>query len=259
VADARAALAHGHIAAHLQPGIDAGTGFITCADAVPRWNKPGAGWLPPDVVRLVLERAGLLAEVVDMALEASCAGMVACAADGFEVEATVQLAPESLGDTALADRVSHTAREHGADPRRMTFALDERALRNAPASALDVLTRLRVKGFGVAIDNVGSTTGPAEQFRRFPVTQARLAPVLVAGAGKDTRRADVLETVAEVARTLEVDLVGNGCESEDDLRLLLELGCVRVLGPFIAPPMPGAELPAWVGAWHPARLGGERE
>jgi EAL domain-containing protein (putative c-di-GMP-specific phosphodiesterase class I) len=142
----------------------------------------------------------------------------------------------------------------------MTFAVDERALRNAPASALDVLTRLRVKGFGVAIDNVGSSTGSANQLQRFPVTQARLAPVLVAGAGTDARRAEVLEAAAEVARTLEVVLVGNGCESADDLRLLLELGCARVLGPFIAPPMPGAELPAWVAAWHPARLSvGERE
>jgi EAL domain-containing protein (putative c-di-GMP-specific phosphodiesterase class I) len=79
-------------------------------------------------------------------------------------------------------------------------------------------------------------------------------------AREDARRADVLETVAAVARTLEVVLVGNGCESEDDLRLLLELGCDRVLGPFIAPPMPGAELPGWLATWHPARLGvGESE
>jgi EAL domain-containing protein (putative c-di-GMP-specific phosphodiesterase class I) len=142
----------------------------------------------------------------------------------------------------------------------MTFALDERALRNAPASALDVLTRLRVKGFGVAIDNFGSSTGPPDQLRRFPVTRARLAPMLVAGAGKDARRADVLETVAELARTLDVVLVGSGCESDDDLRLLLELGCDRVLGPFVAAPMPGAELAAWVAAWHPARLSvGEHE
>jgi EAL domain-containing protein (putative c-di-GMP-specific phosphodiesterase class I) len=259
-ADARAALARGHIVVHLQPGIDAGTGLVTCADAVPRWNNPNAGWLPPDVFRPVLERAGLVAELAELALGVSCASILACAAEGFDLEVTVLLAPESLDDTALADRAAHTARGHGTDPRRMTFALDERALRNAPASALDVLTRLRVKGFGVAIDNFGSSTGPADQLRRFPVTRARLAPMLVAGAGKDARRAEVLETVAEIARTLEVVLVGTGCESEDDLRLLLELGCDRVLGPFVAAAMPGAELPAWVAAWHPARLSvGERE
>jgi CheY-like chemotaxis protein len=131
VADARAALAAGQLAVHLQPGIDAGTGLVTSADAVPRWNSPSAGWLPPDLFRPVLERAGLMAELAAMALEASWAAIVSCAAEGFDLEVTAQLAPESLDDTALADRAAHSARGHGADARRMTFALDERALRNA--------------------------------------------------------------------------------------------------------------------------------
>jgi EAL domain-containing protein (putative c-di-GMP-specific phosphodiesterase class I) len=84
--------------------------------------------------------------------------------------------------------------------------------------------------------------------------------MLVAGAAQDVHRLDALEAVAELARTLDVFLVGTGCESEDDLRLLLDLGCDRVLGAFIASAMPGPELPAWLAAWRPARLtGGEPE
>ena len=62
------------------------------------------------------------------------------------------------------------------------------------------------------------------------------------------------------AATLDVTVVGAGCEDEDDLRLLLELGCDSVTGGFIAEAMPGEELPGWVASWDPERLvvGGDR-
>lgn len=259
-AEARAALSEGRIAIHVQPGVDVATGLVTWADALPQWLDARARPLPTDSFRQVLHRAGLLADLSGMALDTSCDCLVACAAQGLDLDMTVPLASEWLDDTALADRASGAASQRGADPARVTFALDERALRNAPGSALDVLTRLRVKGFGVAIDNFGSGTAPAEQLRRVPFTQARLAPALVAGAGQHAQRADALEGIAELARTFDVALVGTGCESEDDFRLLLELGCGRVLGSFIAPAMPAAELGGWAIAWHPGRLSvGERE
>ena len=114
----------------------------------------------------------------------------------------------------------------------MTFALDERALRNAPAPALGVLTRLRVKGFGVSLDSFGAghARRPSSS-AALPLTEVRLAPVLVTGAGggpaADPGRS---RTRSTSAATLDVTIVGDGCESEDDLRLLLELGCDRVHG-----------------------------
>ena len=240
--------------------IEVATGLVTSADAVPQWHQPGSGRLSADTFLPVLERAGLRSELSDLSLNRSCSYLVQFGLDGLDLEVTVQLASESLNDTALADRAASTARAHGADSTRITFALDERALRNSPGSALDVLTRLRVKGFGVAIENFGAGNAPADHLRRVPFTHARLAPTLVAGAAQDAYRLDALEAVAELARTLDVFLVGTGCESEDELRLLIDLGCDRVLGAFIASAMPGPELPAWLAAWHPERLtGGEPE
>jgi hypothetical protein len=74
-------------------------------------------------------------------------------------------------------------------------------VRNSPGPALDISTRLRVKGFNVAIENFGSGHAAVEKLRRIPFTQARLAPLLVCGdragptasgrAGGDRRRGDI--------------------------------------------------------------------
>jgi EAL domain-containing protein (putative c-di-GMP-specific phosphodiesterase class I) len=119
---------------------------------------------------------------------------------------------------------------------------------------------LRVKGFGVALDGFGTGRAPADQLRRLPLTEVELAPFLVTGAHADPSRARVLEETVEVARALDVTVVGDGCESEDDLRLLLTLGCDRVMGGFVADAMPAEELTAWAAQWDPDRLGiGRRE
>jgi EAL domain-containing protein (putative c-di-GMP-specific phosphodiesterase class I) len=258
-ADVRTALADGSICVDVQPGVEVATGLVTFADAVPRWRRPGAADLPYETFHPVVERVGLLAELFDAVLRQAARSVVDSAAEG-RVELTVQLTPGLLEDASLADNAARTVREVGADPALITFALDERALRNAPGPALNLCTRLRVKGFNVAIDNFGSGNTPADQLRRFPCTQARIAPQLVAGAGRDRQRADALEAIAEVARTLDLLLVGGGCDSEDDLRLLLELGCGRVVGPLIAAPLPAGELARWLAGWDPTSLGvGERE
>ena len=88
----------------------------------------------------------------------------------------------------------------------------------------------------------------------------RLAPYLVTGAAREPQRIRLLEDTVHVGRDLDLTVVGAGCEDEDDLRLLLELGCDRVAGGFIADAMPGEDLPGWAASWDPERLvvGGDR-
>ncbi|MDT4912166.1 MAG: hypothetical protein QOC66_1294, partial [Pseudonocardiales bacterium] len=255
-----AALRDGRICIHLLPGVDASTAQVTTADAVPRWHDQARGWVPLGSIPALTERESLLAELSERALDVACDYLSGFARSGPDIGVCIDLAPASLRDTSLADRAADVARARGADPTRVTLAVDERALRTSPSTALDVLTRLRVKGFGVSLDNFGAGHASTEQLRRVPFTEVRLAPHLVTGAGGDGPRVRALEDAVAVGRELAGVIVGRGCESEDDLRLLLELGCDRVQGEFIAAAMPGEDLPGWVAAWDPLRLGsGGRE
>jgi EAL domain-containing protein (putative c-di-GMP-specific phosphodiesterase class I) len=141
------------------------------------------------------------------------------------------------------------------NPARITFALDERALRAAPGAALSLLTRLRVKAFGIALANFGTGNASIDQLRAVPFTEIVLAPALVSGAAGDPERVRTLDDTVQLARELDVAIVGSGCESEDDLRLLLEVGCDRITGGFIADAMAADEIPEWLGLWNPDRLG----
>jgi EAL domain-containing protein (putative c-di-GMP-specific phosphodiesterase class I)/DNA-binding SARP family transcriptional activator/AmiR/NasT family two-component response regulator len=251
----RAAWTAGRIAFHLQPAVDVGTGLVAAAEVAPRWHEPDLGWVPASTLVPLLEHEGLLADVCARGVEVSSAQLREHERLGLDVAVSVDLAPVQLHDTDLADRTADVVRRNGADPAQLAFELDERAFRNAPGSALGVLTRLRVKGFGVSIDGFGAGRAPLDQLRRVPLTEVKVAPHLVAGAHADPQRTALLEETIEAGRALGVTVVGDGCESEHDLQLLLALGCDRVQGSFIAEAMDGEDLPAWVAAWDPDRLG----
>jgi EAL domain-containing protein (putative c-di-GMP-specific phosphodiesterase class I) len=254
-AEAKRALADGRIGFLLRPAVDVATGAVAAAQAVPCWAEPDRGWIPSERFLGVLAREGLLADLGARAVALGCAQLRAHAEAGLDVAVSVDLAPDRLHDTDLADRVADVARAAGADPSRLTLEVDERALRHAPGHALGILTRLRVKGFGVALGRFGTGQLPVDQLRGLPLTEVEVAAGLVTGVTGDPARARLLEDVVEAARALDVAVVGAGCESEDDLRQLLSVGCDRVRGGFVAEPMAPDDLPAWVAAWDPDRLG----
>ena len=135
------------------------------------------------------------------------------------------------------------------DPRRIVCALGPRALQRD--GALHALTRLRVMGFGLCLDDFASAHSHAQQLERVPFTAVRLAEHVISGAGADAARVAILQEAIDVARGLDLPVVAGGCASAEDFELLLELGCDFAQGTAIAGPMPAARLAGWSTSWTP--------
>ena len=97
-------------------------------------------------------------------------------------------------------------------------------------------------------------TPPDDLVRGVPLTEVRLAPSLVRAAAADRSELALLTDALEVARRLDVVVVGDGADDAATLELLLGLGCDRLLGDRIAPAMPATELAGWTAAWDPSRI-----
>jgi len=122
--------------------------------------------------------------------------------------------------------------------------------------ALEVLTRLRVKGFGLAIIHAGAGSPIADQLGRVPLTEVRLDRRLVSGAVADPKRLAKLESAVASARDAGLAVIADGCDSRADFDMLLELGCTEAQGGFVADPVDAADMvigaawcpPDWPGA-----------
>jgi EAL domain-containing protein (putative c-di-GMP-specific phosphodiesterase class I)/DNA-binding SARP family transcriptional activator/FixJ family two-component response regulator len=250
----RDALESGELTAQFEPRIDLTTGAMSSAEACGFWPGPKGRPILPSVFVPVLTRDGLLLSYVERLVEKSCqlleeagrAGLDDPAA--FRVAVNVSLLP--LADAPLADRVTQMVQSRGQDPRRFVCEVDDVELARAPAATLSVLTRLRVKGFGLSMSHAGSGPSWTQQMDRVPVTELKLDRRLVGGAAEDPKRLGILESALASARDMALPVVADGCDSRSDFDSLLALGCSEAQGRFVAESMAAADTVAWALAGY---------
>jgi EAL domain-containing protein (putative c-di-GMP-specific phosphodiesterase class I) len=126
------------------------------------------------------------------------------------------------------------------------WALDGVVLARAESAAVAVLTRLRVRGFGLSMRHSGTGPSWTSQLARVPLSDLELDGRLVSGAAADSRRLAALESAVASARGTGLRVVADGCDSQADFDTLLSVGCSEAQGRFIGDPMEAAELISWV-------------
>ena len=251
-AELRSALAEGRIAVRFAPIVDLQGGAVAAADAVATWQDDSGR-----AHRVVGEQVSgeLAAQLTDHVLAAGCEQLAAMTGAGMDVDLWLGTSGDMLGDVARVDRLLAIVRERAVEPRRIVWAVGERAVRRSTPAELDVLTRLRVKGFGLCLDGFGGGHVSDDALARLPLTAVALAPALVSGAGYDDTRAGALEDALDAIRALGVPAVARGCDDASDYELLLQAGCGYAQGAFIAGTLPGDELTGWARAWSAPTIG----
>jgi diguanylate cyclase (GGDEF)-like protein len=128
----------------------------------------------------------------------------------------------------------------GADPLRLVLEIPENVLNHDPDSAIAVLQRIVDCGVRVAMDDFGSELAPLNHLVRLPVDILKLDSKLAAAADAPGRQQAVLETLVRLSSIVGMQIVAQGVETPDQLKALLEMGCLAGQGPMLAGPLNAA-------------------
>ncbi len=189
-------------------------------------------------------------DVAEHVVDVACEALLEVDGPALGIDATVIVPPAACSDLALADRLTARARAGGIDPRRFCVALPRRPELPVAAAELDVLTRLRVRGFGLGLD--GFTTGDATIGGPdgLPLTEVVLARDAIAGvAGPDgAQRTEALEATIRALRERGVRVVADGCDTAAERDLVAQLGADRAQGRSVGAPLSIDRIAGWAGA-----------
>ncbi|MGI8461699.1 MAG: EAL domain-containing protein [Solirubrobacterales bacterium] len=224
-----AALDRGEIELQLRPVVEIATGALSAAALLP-------GPLSP---RLMAETCAIQLELADA---------------GHDVPVSVAAADDALADLGLPDRWAQIVSDAGGTPAKITIEVDERAVSREDATVLEVLTRLRLKGFRLALASSDGGAVATAQLERGPFVAVRIAAGILAealGAGEEHTSGSALEASIERARGLGLETEAAGCTDRTAWELLAALGCERASGAFVAEPMAPGELAGWASTWSP--------
>lgn len=249
-AELRRGLLHGAIELYFQPKVDTVSWQVRGAECLARWHHPQLGLLGPGLFVPMMESLGLIDDMTFIVLQLAMQQQQQWQQQGMDLQLAVNVSMDNLSRLDLPEQFAELARQHGVAPGDIMLEITETRLGRDHVMCLDILTRLRIKGFGLSIDDFGTGFSTMEHLMRTPFTELKIDRAFVTGASRDPWARTILEESVSLGRRFALKLVAEGVETQEDLDLVVAAGCQVVQGYFIARPMPAGEFVRWLHDWQ---------
>jgi EAL domain-containing protein (putative c-di-GMP-specific phosphodiesterase class I)/CheY-like chemotaxis protein len=245
-AEISAAIDRNEFEPFFQPKVSLRTRELEGAEATLRWRHPQRGVVSPQGFLEVLEAGSGMRQVTDEMMRAAAFNCRLWRNAGTDITVSINLTLGLLSDVGLADRMMAMVDREGIEPRQVIFEVTESAAVSDLGKSLENLSRLRMKGFGLSIDDYGTGYSSMQRLSRVPFTELKIDQTFVRNAAAQPASRAMVESSLEMARKLKITAVGEGVETQAEWDLLRDLGCDLAQGYFIGKPMDAAEFLGWV-------------
>jgi EAL domain-containing protein (putative c-di-GMP-specific phosphodiesterase class I)/CheY-like chemotaxis protein len=250
-----AAVREGRVAVRIRPRVELASGRLGAIEArAVRVASVPAAAAPASSVDAASDPLGPSpgAEAVAVAELVARAGLAAqrllCDA-GELVDVTLVLPPSAVVGTEIVDRLADLAAEAGVEVARVCVALPDARGSSPAAAPLDLLTRLRVRGFGLGIDGFGTARSTLPELSRLPLTEVKIAAGALERASASKAGAEAFAATVQALHDQGLVVICDGCDSHAEWELALEAGCRRAQGALVGPPLEPTDLPDWLAQW----------
>jgi EAL domain-containing protein (putative c-di-GMP-specific phosphodiesterase class I)/FixJ family two-component response regulator len=243
--DVQRALEQGEFVAYFQPKVGLRDGALRGVEALIRWQHPEYGLLLPGRFIELIERSQFISEMTLQMLDMSLGYCRQWHDAGLPLSFSLNVSARSLADSQLADAIISRVAVSGIAPRHVILEITESAIMTDLSTTLGTLARLRLKGFGLSVDDYGTGFSCMLQLSRVPCSELKVDRAFVNGASQSLHLRILLESALDIARKLNLRVVAEGVETREDWQLLCSLGCGEAQGYFLAKPMPGEALLPW--------------
>ena len=237
--DLRRAIDRKELSLAYQPIIRLDNGEIAGFEALMRWEHPRRGSIPPSDFIPIAEASDLIGPLGLFALERAAADLIDWQRQtgALPIFLSVNLSSAQLLNNNLYNDVRALLAKSECDPGQLKLELTESLMMENPEQARLVLTKLKEIGLGLALDDFGTGYSSLAYLTQFPFDTIKLDKALV----KDVqdRRAVLLRSVISMARSLEMDVVAEGIETDEDAAELAKMGCQFGQSFLFGPPTTG--------------------
>ncbi len=236
----RDALTNGALHIAYQPQVSLGDQRVIGAEALLRWTEADGTTHSPAVFIPLAEDTGLIVPIGAFVLREACA--FAAARPGLRV--AVNVSPVQLRHPAFLSHVREALAAAALPPAMLELEMTETAAYDAGPASQAALETLRAMGIGLALDDFGTGYSSLGHLRRLPVDRIKIDRSFVQDMANDEQARALVRAMVGMARAVGVGLVGEGVETADQARALLDEGCREAQGFMFGRPVSAAEFDA---------------
>ena len=239
------ALINGRLHMAYQPKISLADGSLKRVEALVRWDDPERGAVSPAKFVPLAERHGLIDELTQWGLRTTLRQWRSWRDQGIDTCLAFNISALSLDRLDFPDLVERMCRALAVPTDVLVLELTEGATQPL-IKLMDTLTRFRIKGIGLAIDDFGVGYSTLMQLRQLPFTELKIDRFFVTDLTTSNESRLIARSIIELAHGLGLTTTAEGVETVEQLRILRDLGCDVAQGYLMSRPLAPEALGDWI-------------
>lgn len=230
-----------------QPKIELNAGAFAGVEALVRWRHPEQGCIGPALFIPLAEQSAVIDALTLWMADQVLSQAAAWRDQGQQVPVAINVSARNLNQVEFPDLLAETCRRHRIPPGNVIVEITETASQQI-VKLLDTLTRVRLKGFKLSLDDFGVGFSSLAQLQQLPFSEVKVDRIFVKRLVEEKDSRIITRAIINLAHELGLKVVAEGVESAAALQILVDFGCDVAQGYFIARPLPGSEMLELLGS-----------
>lgn len=231
---------------YYQPQINIKAKKLIGFEALIRWNHPEYGVLGPYKFIDFAEKNNLIGPLTDQTIVGAIKKAKEWQSLSPGLRVSYNLSALLLTRLDLPEFIESHVKAEQLDTKCFMIEITESQLIKHWAEALEVLTRLSLKRFGISIDDFGTGYSSMKQLQEIHFTELKIDQAFVHQSSQKPTAKAILESSVQLAKSLNIETVAEGVETQDDWNQVEKAGCDIAQGYFVSKPIAPENVPSWI-------------
>jgi diguanylate cyclase (GGDEF)-like protein/PAS domain S-box-containing protein len=248
----RAAIAADALEVHYQPQVNLRSGLVEGVEALLRWPHPSLGQIGPAEFITIAESTDLIRPLTEWSISRALRDTQGWRHRGLDVRCAVNLSARLLQDAAFPERLQALLAAARVNPGSLELEITESAMMLDPARALRIIQDIARQGVRIAIDDFGTGYSSLGYLRDLPVSALKLDKSFVMGMQSSVDDRIIVESTAQMAHALKLEVVAEGVETAWDANFLASAGYDVGQGYYYSAALPALRCRDWILQYNTA-------
>ncbi|MBR4101900.1 MAG: EAL domain-containing protein [Oscillospiraceae bacterium] len=232
------AIASKQLQLYYQPKVDLRTGRTMGAEALIRWVKPDGTMVSPNIFIPIAERTGLISEISHFVLHEACAQNALWQKIQFNpIVISINFTSEDFFQKDVCEMIQDVLIRTGLKPKWLELELTERLALGDVNYTIQQMNMLRELGVLLAMDDFGTGYSSLSYIQLLPLTLLKLDRSFISKIETDMVAREIVSAIIKIAKSMGIETIAEGVESEGQVAILKAFGCDYVQGYLYGKPM----------------------
>lgn len=210
------------------------------AEALVRWQHPERGLVPPGNFIPLAEDTGLILPIGFWVLEAACKQLKEWEADPLtkDLKLAINVSVRQFASPGFISQVQMLINSTGIDPGKLKLEITESIMLENVDRIIETMRQLKSLGVSFSMDDFGTGYSSLQYIKQLPLDQLKIDQSFVRHITSDSNDKVIVRTIIAMADSMHIKTIAEGVETDEQRKLLAEIGCVNYQGYLFSKPVP---------------------